>query len=503
MSVIQDRPPVPNGLLLTEIPDIVSEQASIPVREDSWDRVARAFEEKDDASAAGSLPLNKAERQVLLALGDGLSAAVGCVGGYILWEHLVGRNLVVPKLGPAFFAIAWIVALFLVDGYEVQIPASRIRSLAVVVKAIPIAAFSGFLAFFAEPYRMTRPVIVLSIAIGALLIVGTRWTIARALLHERFAKRTVLIGTSNRLSADLAAALRAARFDYRVVAVVDVVRRPQEPSNERQRLSNLRGFLQRHDAHEVIVANDDTVAARTAIEACFSQGIRIVSARDLVERYEGRVPIDWVDDSWFLALPAQGLTTRPYLAVRRLVDIVLAAAIGLPFLIVLPLLAALIRIDSAGPVFFRQRRLGQFGREFDIPKLRSMRSDAELTGHRWAQRDDPRVTRVGRFLRLTRLDEVPQVLNVLKGQMSFIGPRPERPEFVREIEREVPHYRARLAVKPGISGWAQVKSGYAASMADTRRKLEYDLYYVKNQSLGLDLQIVLHTLFTVLGLRGR
>jgi lipopolysaccharide/colanic/teichoic acid biosynthesis glycosyltransferase len=253
----------------------------------------------------------------------------------------------------------------------------------------------------------------------------------------------------------------------------------------------------------VIVANDDTVAARTAIEACFSQGIRIVSARDLVERYEGRVPIDWVDDSWFLALPAQGLTTRPYLAVRRLVDIVLAAAIGLPFLIVLPLLAALIRIDSAGPVFFRQRRLGQFGREFDIPKLRSMRSDAELTGHRWAQRDDPRVTRVGRFLRLTRLDEVPQVLNVLTGQMSFIGPRPERPEFVREIEREVPHYRARLAVKPGISGWAQVKSGYAASMADTRRKLEYDLYYVKNQSLGLDLQIVLHTLFTVLGLRGR
>jgi lipopolysaccharide/colanic/teichoic acid biosynthesis glycosyltransferase len=132
-----------------------------------------------------------------------------------------------------------------------------------------------------------------------------------------------------------------------------------------------------------------------------------------------------------------------------------------------------------------------------------MRSDAELAGPQWANRDDPRVTRIGRLLRVTRLDELPQAFNVLLGEMSFIGPRPERPEFVSQLEREIPHYRARLAVKPGISGWAQVKGGYAASVGDTVRKLEYDLYYVKYQSLRLDLQIVLHTLFTVLGLRGR
>jgi exopolysaccharide biosynthesis polyprenyl glycosylphosphotransferase len=503
VSAIQNRPSVPGAQLRTGIPEIVTEQASGTVREDAWDGIARALKEGDRTSAAGSLPLNTPERRVLLALGDGLSAAVACAIGYILWEYFLGRSLAVPKLGPAFFAIAWIVALFLVDGYEVHIPASRIRSLAVVVKAIPITAFFGFLAFFAVPYRMTRPVIVLSIGIGTLLIVGTRWTIARGLLHERFAKRAVLIGTSHRLSPDLAEALRAARFDYRVVAVVDVLEGPHGLSDERQRLSNLGVFLQRHDAQEVIVANDDAVAARMAVEACFSQGIRVLSARDLVERYESRVPLDWVDDSWFLSLAADGLSTRPYLAARRIVDILLATIIGLPFLVVLPFFAFLIRIDSAGPVFFRQRRLGQYGREFYIPKLRSMRSDAELAGHQWTQRDDPRVTRVGRFLRVTRLDEVPQVLNVFKGQMSFIGPRPERPEFVRELERELPHYRARLAAKPGISGWAQVKSGYAGSIADTRRKLEYDLYYVKHQSLRLDLQIALHTAFTVLGLRGR
>jgi lipopolysaccharide/colanic/teichoic acid biosynthesis glycosyltransferase len=181
----------------------------------------------------------------------------------------------------------------------------------------------------------------------------------------------------------------------------------------------------------------------------------------------------------------------------------LAGVIGFAFVLVLPVLAAAIKLDSRGPVFFRQRRVGQYGREFSIPKLRSMRCDAELGGHQWAEREDPRVTRVGRFLRLTRLDEVPQVLTVLKGEMSFIGPRPERPEFVTELAQLVPHYRARLAVKPGISGWAQVKGGYAGSVQEATRKLEYDLYYVKNQCLRLDLQIVLHTAFTVLGLRGR
>src|SRR5205807_8901545 len=181
----------------------------------------------------------------------------------------------------------------------------------------------------------------------------------------------------------------------------------------------------------------------------------------------------------------------------------ISALISLPFLLVLPLLALLIRLDSPGPIFLQQRRVGQFGREFDLLKLRTMRSDAESDGPRWAVAGDPRVTRVGGILRKTRLDEVPQALNIVRGDMSFIGPRPERPEFVHRLEAEIPHYRTRLLVPPGLTGWAHVKGDYAGSASESIRKLEYDLYYVRNRSVRLDLQIAGGTVFTLLGFRGR
>jgi lipopolysaccharide/colanic/teichoic acid biosynthesis glycosyltransferase len=167
------------------------------------------------------------------------------------------------------------------------------------------------------------------------------------------------------------------------------------------------------------------------------------------------------------------------------------------------LIALAIKCDSRGPVLFRQRRVGQNGRIFVLNKFRSMRQDAEAgCGAVWAQPDDPRVTRVGRFLRKTRLDELPQLFNVLVGHMSFVGPRPERPEFVRLLQREIPFYLGRLAVKPGITGWAQVRHTYAASVDDTLEKLQYDLYYIKNLSPFLDLLIVLDTLQVMLFARG-
>jgi lipopolysaccharide/colanic/teichoic acid biosynthesis glycosyltransferase len=217
----------------------------------------------------------------------------------------------------------------------------------------------------------------------------------------------------------------------------------------------------------------------------------------------GRVPTDSIGAGWFLSLPAHDLTARPYLMIRRAADLLLSAVIGIPFLALVPLLGLAIKVDSPGPVFFSQFRVGQHGRVFRLVKLRTMVSNAEESGSRWAEPGDDRVTRVGRILRACRLDEVPQVLNVLRGEMSFIGPRPEQPALVRSLEKDLPYYRSRHAVKPGISGWAQVKNGYASSLSATALKLEYDLFYVKHQSLGLDLQIAFHTVFTVLGLRGR
>jgi len=191
-------------------------------------------------------------------------------------------------------------------------------------------------------------------------------------------------------------------------------------------------------------------------------------------------------------------------ASKRAFDIAAALALIVLFSWLLVLTAIVVRLDSKGPAIYRQRRVGKDGMEFDIYKFRSMRTDAEKDGAQWAKTDDDRITRVGRFIRRTRIDELPQAFNILKGEMSFVGPRPERPEFVSVLEKEIPHYHDRHVVKPGITGWAQVRHSYTASVAGARDKLCYDLFYVKHFSLLLDILIVLMTVrVAVLGIGSR
>jgi lipopolysaccharide/colanic/teichoic acid biosynthesis glycosyltransferase len=168
----------------------------------------------------------------------------------------------------------------------------------------------------------------------------------------------------------------------------------------------------------------------------------------------------------------------------------------------LPVIALAIRADSPGPVFYRQRRVGQNGREFQIIKFRSMRTDAEQNGAVWAQEGDPRVTRVGRFMRRVRIDELPQLWNVIRGDMTLVGPRPERPEFTSLLQSELPGYAHRHSVKPGLTGWAQIRYRYASSVQDTAKKLEYDLYYVRHRSLLFDIKIMFLTIPVILHMRG-
>lgn len=200
------------------------------------------------------------------------------------------------------------------------------------------------------------------------------------------------------------------------------------------------------------------------------------------------------------ALRAPGLARMS----KRAFDILAALVLIAAFSWLLLLTAFAIRVDSAGPALYRQRRVGKDGREFDIYKFRSMRVDAEKDGARWASTDDDRITRVGRFIRRTRIDEIPQAFNILKGEMSFVGPRPERPEFVATLEKEIPRYHERHLVKPGITGWAQVRHTYTASVEGARDKLCYDLFYVKHFSLLLDVLIVMMTVrVAVLGIGSR
>lgn len=459
---------------------------------------ARAATAASTRAVPRRTPLSIRERQVILALADGLAAALGCAVAYLVDEYLLRRALVVPKFGPTLYAVAWVVALFLVDGYSSQGLSQRQRSLAAVAKGALLAGLLGFAIFFFLPYRMNRPVIVLSVVFGALFILIERLSVGRLLLHEALAIHSVLVGRQP-VGPDLADTLHRARFEIQVGAMLDC---PRAGSRPEAVIDELIDLVREHQAHEVILSRE-AMQVPGLVEACVNEGVRVLSVGHAIERYQARVPLDEVDGQWFLDVPESDLWARPYFVIRRLIDLFLSVVISIPFLLLLPILALLIKLDSPGPVFLQQRRVGHFGHEFDLLKLRTMRKDAELDGPRWAVTGDPRVTRVGSFLRRTRFDEVPQVLNVVRGDMSFIGPRPERPEFVRRLEAEIPHYRTRLLVPPGLTGWAQVKGDYAGSVAESQRKLEYDLYYVRNRSVRLDLQIVVGTVFTVLGLRGR
>lgn len=238
-------------------------------------------------------------------------------------------------------------------------------------------------------------------------------------------------------------------------------------------------------------------SARTLLELKLS-GVPVFEAASFIERTQRRLPVELLraDELVFARGFAQGRLDR---LLRRALDLAASIALLIFALPIIGIAALCICLDSKGPVFYRQERVGQGGRPFCLTKLRTMRVDAERDGGpQWARVGDSRVTRVGRILRKCRVDELPQIFSVLRGEMSFVGPRPERAFFVEELERRIPFYRLRLLVKPGITGWAQVRYPYGASVEDARAKLEYDLYYLKNRSLFLDLTILFHTVRHVL-----
>jgi sugar transferase (PEP-CTERM system associated) len=232
------------------------------------------------------------------------------------------------------------------------------------------------------------------------------------------------------------------------------------------------------------------------------EGVRFEHLASVYERYTGKIAVDNLRPSWLIFSDGFKKSRLQTLA-KRLFDLV-SAGIGLILALpIMALVAIAVRVSSRGPIFYHQQRVGQRGRVFFVHKFRSMRWDAEsTTGAVWAKPDDDRVTSAGRLLRRTRLDELPQLWNVLSGHMSMVGPRPERPEFVSSLTREIPFYGQRHTVRPGLTGWAQVRYTYGASVEDAMEKLQYDLFYIKNQSLALDLFIIVKTVKTVLMQRG-
>jgi len=230
----------------------------------------------------------------------------------------------------------------------------------------------------------------------------------------------------------------------------------------------------------------------------------IVPGAEKLEQLLNRVPLELArEDRWLNRLGPERILESRYALIKRGIDLGVALGIALALLPLFPLVALLIKLDSRGPILYSQDRVGLRGEIFRIYKFRSMRTDAEANGAVWATARDSRVTRSGRFMRKTRLDELPQIWNLLRGDMALVGPRPERPEFTTTLAAEIPAYDLRHTVKPGLTGWAQVCYRYTSSIRDTRAKVEYDLYYVKHCSLQMDLKIMLRTVKTVVAMQGQ
>src|SRR5580704_2388032 len=268
--------------------------------------------------------------------------------------------------------------------------------------------------------------------------------------------------------------------------------------------SHLLGLARGRGVHRVIVAMPDrrgTLPVEELLDLRLA-GVKVEEAASWLEKISGRIEVEQLYPSWLIF--AEGFRfSAGFMAMRRLLSILVSALLLLVVLPIIPFVILAIKLDSPGPVFYRQKRVGRGGVIFYCYKFRTMRPDAEAdTGPTWADNDDPRITRIGKVLRISRLDEIPQVWCVLKGDMAFVGPRPERPEFVEWLTKEIPYYLVRHAVRPGITGWAQIRYKYGNTLEDAKEKLQYDLFYIKNASIGLDLLIMFQTIKIVMLGRG-
>jgi sugar transferase (PEP-CTERM system associated) len=359
---------------------------------------------------------------------------------------------------------------------------------------------AGLVYFFPEldigPY-----VLVAGVSLLAISLVFWRWAYGRIISLPLFRERVYVLGCGERARA-VVEILRASRDTG--LGVVGWKGEGEVHEQLDHLAAELRAFCgPKPGIDRVIVAMEDRRASMPVRELLDLRlcGVVIENSSTLLERLSGKLPLDGLNPSTLIFTEGFRMSPSQQLF-RRLLSFTvafLALLICLPFL---PLIILAVRLSSPGPVFFSQTRVGQRGSLFTAYKFRTMRKDAEAQGAVWATKDDPRVTSIGRFMRKTRLDEIPQLWNVLRGEMAFVGPRPERPEFVQWLSQEIPFYDLRHMIRPGITGWAQVRYQYGASLEETKRKLEYDLYYVKHQSIGLDLLIMFETIKTILLRRG-
>jgi sugar transferase (PEP-CTERM system associated) len=426
-------------------------------------------------------------------------------GGVAWAEEMLGPML--PR-GVVFAAVLFIsmAAMGLYNSRQ----RSRLPGLIARVAASVIGGgmFITILFYMFPDLHIGRGALLISlvIAFGSSVIARI---IFDTLVDEDVFKRRVLVYGGGRRAASIARLRR--RSDRRGFAVVGYVSAEGDegadvPESEKLPTNvDLMTLCEKHRVDEIVVAMDDRRRRfpMDQLLECRLEGVEILELVSFLERETGKVRLDLLNPSWMIFSEGFG-RGRIHDTLERAFDILasLALLIVAAPLMVLTALAIKIIEGPKATIFYRQVRVGQYGRPFRLLKFRSMREDAEKDGAQWASKNDSRVTRIGAFTRLTRIDELPQILNVLRGEMSFVGPRPERPEFVEQLEERIPYYRERHTIKPGITGWAQLCYPYGSSEQDATEKLQYDLFYVKNHSLLFYLAILVQTVEVIVWRKG-
>ena len=440
------------------------------------------------------------------------------LGGALLLSALlrfhVSMGSIEADVGPLWPRMLLFSAILIMCLFALGLYTPRQRALAfgiaarVVAAVVAGSAVLAFLFYVVPDISIGRGVMSIAAAIALCGLGTSRYIFTHVVDDEVFKRRVLVYGAGQRASS--ISNLRR-RADRRGFAVVGYIRADEEePAVPAQSLldagTRLQSLCERLKVDEVVVAMDDRRRAFPLLELleCRLAGIDVTELLTFLERETGRVRIDVLNPSWMIF--GDGFRRGPIrLFSSRLLDLVASLGVMLISLPVMAVTAIAIKLEDGwrAPVLYRQQRVGLGGRSFDVLKFRSMRTDAERDGRaQWAQTRDPRITRVGNIIRKIRVDELPQILNVLRGQMSFVGPRPERPEFVAQLAQSVPYYVQRHCVKPGITGWAQLCYPYGSSAQDALEKLQYDLYYIKNNTLLFDLAILVQTAEVVFMGRG-
>ncbi len=457
------------------------------------------------------------ERRALLLVGD-LLAAIASLGVSLYFWASGDRWLdfsleFLQKRLPLWYyllPIIWLVLM--VELYDVH----RAGHLGETIQHISLAAIIGIgfytlVYFTSAPESLPRRGVAIFVISVSILTFLWRLFYIRVFTAPAFMRRVLLVGGGQTGEILLNIINDLWPPPFYMVGIVD-----DDPDKVGTAIEGIKvigpsqqmlDLAAEYSVSDIIVAISGEMQGTMfqALLDCQERGIEITRMPVAYEELLGRVPIRLLEADWILrSFVDQARVSGFYELGKRLIDILGGLLGGLVTLVVFPFVAVATLLDSGRPIFYGQVRSGRGGQPYNIFKFRTMRQDAEADGRpKWAKEDDERATRVGRFLRKTHLDELPQFLNVLRGEMSLIGPRAERPELVEMFQRHVPFYRSRLMVKPGITGWAQVNFGYASTIEETIVKLEYDLYYIKHRNLLMDLVILLRTPATMLGLRGR